>query len=256
MAAWSTFSPGIILLIMLPPLIVLRRWITRHLQGLGFLLWGQSDVAMILYFLVMVPGIVLHELSHWLFAQILGVKTGKMEIWPSRSGQGRIRLGSVRVGRADSFRASVIGLAPFITGCLVIYLIGDFILGATYIIDPLLRGDFAVFQNNLSGFVPAADFYIWLYIVFAVSNTMFPSEADRESWQPVLITLAVIIAVGFLLGLDSDMPPAVTGVFLDLVRYLAYAFTLTVAVNIIFTVVIALLEKLVGSVKGERVEYG
>ena len=253
---WYAFSPGIVLLIMLPPLVVLKRWITRHLQGLGFLIWGHSDIAMILYFLVMLPGIVLHELSHWLFAQLLGVKTGKLEIWPSRKGRGRIRLGSLRIGRADSFRASLIGLAPFITGCLAIYLIGDYILGVSYIIDPVLQGDFATFQDNLNGFVQASDFWIWLYVIFAISNTMFPSESDRESWWPVLITLAGIVALGFLFGLDNEIPPAVTGVILDLVRYLAYAFTLTVAVNIVFTIVIALLEKLVESVKGKRVDYG
>ncbi len=253
---WYTFSPAIAVVLMLPPLIALKHWITRHLQGLGFLLWGHSDLAMLLYFLVMLPGIVLHELSHWAFAQLLGVKTGKIEIWPSRKGRGRIRLGSVRIGRADSFRASLIGLAPFITGCLAIYLIGDYVLGVGYIIAPVLEGNFALFQRHLSSFVQASDFWIWLYVIFAISNTMFPSESDRESWGPVLVLLGAVIALGLLFGLDSRIPPGVTAVLLDLVRYLAYAFMLTVAVNLVFTLAIALLEKTVEVIGGRRVNYG
>lgn len=253
---WYTFSPALVVVLTLPPLVALKHWVTRHLQGLGFLLWGHSDMAMLLYFLVMLPGIVLHELSHWACAQLLGVKTGKIEIWPSRKGRGRIRLGSVRIGRADSFRASLIGLAPFITGCLAIYVIGDYVLGIGYIIDPVLEGNFSLFQRHLSSFFRASDLWIWLYVIFAISNTMFPSESDRESWGPVLMLLGGVMALGLLFGLDSRIPPTVTAVLLDLVRYLAYAFTLTVAVNIVFTLAIALLEKLIEIMAGRRVDYG
>ena len=253
--SWYTFPPLIILFITLIPLLILRRWITHHLQGLGLLLWGNSDMAMLLYFLALLPGIVLHELSHWLFAQLLGVKTGKIELWPSRKSRGRIRLGSVQIGKADHLRASLIGLAPFITGCLVIYLIGDQILGVSRLIAPLFESDFATFQTSLAGYAQASDFWIWLYVIFAVSNTMFPSESDRGAWWPVLAVLGGIALLGYALGLESSIPQEATNVLLDLIRYLAYAFILTVAANLVFVVVIAVLEKITEAVKGTRVQY-
>jgi hypothetical protein len=253
---WYRFPPLIVLIITLIPLLILRRWITRRLQGLGLLLWGDSDMAMILYFLALLPGIVLHELSHWCFARLLGVKTGKIEIWPSRKSRGRIRLGAVRIGKADHLRASLIGLAPFVTGCVVIYLVGDQILGISRLIDPLLEGDLATFQTSLSGYTQASDFWIWLYVIFAVSNTMFPSESDRGAWWPVLAVLGGIAFLGYALGLESSIPQGATNVMLDLIRYLAYAFVLTVTVNLVFMLVIAIVERITEMLKGTRVEYG
>jgi hypothetical protein len=252
---WYTFPPILALFITVIPLLLLKTWITRHLQGLGILLWGDSDMAMLLYFLVLLPGIVLHELSHWSFAKVMGVKTGKMEIWPSKKARGRIRLGSVRIGRADHVRASLIGLAPFITGCLAIYLIGDQILHVSDLIDPLLKGDIPSLQNNLPGYTYASDFWIWLYIIFSISNTMFPSESDRGAWWPVVATLGGIAALGYALGVIESIPPDITQAVLDLIGYLANAFALTVMANLVFVVVIAVLEMLVGALKGSQIEY-
>lgn len=251
-----TYAPLITLLVTIIPLLILRRWITRHLQGLGLLLWGDSDTAMLLYFLALLPGIVLHELSHWLFARLLGVKTGRIRIWPSRKSRGRIRLGSVRIANTDHFRASLIGLAPFVTGCLVIYLIGDQILGFSRLIDLLLRGDFESFRSNVAGYSQASDFWIWLYVIFSVSNSMFPSESDRGAWWPVLAVLGGIAVLGYALGLAQNIPEDATNVLLDLIRYLAGAFILTLAVNLVFVLAIAILEKITEALKGARVGYG
>jgi hypothetical protein len=205
--------------------------------------------------LVLLPGIILHEISHWLFAKLLGVRTGKIEIWPSQKSRGRIRLGSVRIGQTDHLRASLIGLAPFITGCLVIFLIGDQILGVSHLIDPLLKGNFDSLPNNLSGYTYASDFWLWLYVIFSISNTMFPSETDRGAWWPVLAILGGLAFLAYALGLVKDIPQDVNNVVLDLIRYLAYAFTLTVLVNLAFMIVIAILEKLVSTLKGTRIQY-
>ena len=151
---------------------------------------------MLLYFLTLLPGIVLHELSHWAFARVLGVRTGRMQIWPSRRGSGRMRLGSVRIEQTDHLRASLIGLAPFITGCIAIYLIGDQILGAGTLIDPLFRTDFTTFKTNLSTYSQASDFWIWIYVIFTISNTMFPSESDRRAWWPVVALFGGMALVG------------------------------------------------------------
>lgn len=185
----------------------------------------------------------------------MGVRTGKMEIWPSKKSGGRIRLGSVRIGQTDHLRASLIGLAPFVTGCLVIFLIGDQILGVSHLIEPLLDGNFDALQSNLTGYTYASDFWIWLYVIFSVSNTMFPSETDRGAWWPVLATLGGLALLAYALGVIREIPQDVNNVVLDLIRYLAYAFTLTVLVNLIFMVIIAILEKLVSTIKGTRIQY-
>ena len=248
-------SPLIILIATIFPILWLKRWITLHLQGLGILLWDDADIAMLLYFLTLLPGIVLHELSHWAFAQMLGVRTGRMQIWPSRKGSGRMRLGSVRIGQTDHLRASLIGLAPFITGCVAIYLIGDQILGASTLINPLIRSDFTAFKTNLATYTQAADFWIWIYVIFTISNTMFPSESDRRAWWPVVALLGGMALLGYSLGVLQNVPQTLADMWDELVTYLAYAFTLTIIVNLVSMAAIAIAEKVVGAIKGTRIAY-
>ncbi|MGQ9518013.1 MAG: hypothetical protein ACUVT1_12170, partial [Anaerolineae bacterium] len=62
-------------IVTLLPMIWLNRWISRHLQGLGLLLSGSPNAAVVFYFVVMLPGILVHELSHLLLAKLLGVRT-------------------------------------------------------------------------------------------------------------------------------------------------------------------------------------
>ncbi|GAF95383.1 unnamed protein product, partial [marine sediment metagenome] len=81
---FGNWTPLIWLVISLVPLFFMKRWINRHIQGLGLLLMGDNETATLLYFVLLLPGILIHELSHWLAAKLLGVRTGKISLWPSR----------------------------------------------------------------------------------------------------------------------------------------------------------------------------
>lgn len=253
---FGDWSPFIWLIITLVPLLLLKRWINRHVQGLGLLLVGDNDLAMLLYFVLFLPGILLHELSHWLMAKLLGVKTGKISIWPSRTRTGRqMRLGSVKVGRADPIRSSLIGLAPLLSGTLVILLIGDWILGLNAIGGILLSGEWPRLWQGLVTYVQVPDFWLWLYLIFAVSNAMLPSETDRQSWRPVLIFWGGVVVLLYFVGWVPQVPESVADWFLTAIGYLAYVFGLTIGVDVIFIVIIAVLERLLMTLRRARVEY-
>jgi hypothetical protein len=253
---FSEWSPFVWLAITLVPLILLKRWINRHVQGLSLLLLGDNDLAMFLYFVLFLPGILLHELSHWLMAKLLGVKTGKMSIWPSRRKAGRqMRLGSVKVGRADPVRNSLIGLAPLLSGTLVILLIGDWILGLSTVGDIFLSGEWPRLWDGLVTYVQVPDFWLWLYLIFAVSNAMLPSETDRQSWRLVLIFWGAVAVLLYFVGWVPQVPEAVADWLLTAIGYLAYVFGLTIAVDVIFIVIIAILERLLMTLRRARVEY-
>jgi hypothetical protein len=115
--------------------------------------------------------------------------------------------------------------------------------------------DWAGFRAGLSSYTQAPDFWGWVYVIFAVSNAMFPSESDRESWGTVLVFLGVLAAVVYLSGWVTQISEEVISVLLNLARYLAYAFALTVVVDVVFAIVIALFEKLLGTLKGVTVQY-
>ncbi len=218
---------------------------------------------MFLYFVLLLPGILIHELSHWLAANLLGVRTGKISLWPSRRRGNQMRMGSVRVARTDPMRASLIGLAPLISGSFAILIIGQLILGLGDLGEVLLNGVWGQVWESLLAYLQTPDFWLWLYLIFAVSNAMLPSETDREPWRPVILFMGLVAFLFYLTGwvrqdfgeLSRAVPEVVTTASLTGLSYLAYAFSLTVVVDAIFIAVISILEVLVSRLTGKRVEY-
>ncbi len=252
---FGDWSPLIWLLATLVLMMLMKHWINLHLQGVMFLLTRDYQIALIVYFVLLLPGVVVHELSHWLMAKLLGVQTGKIHIWPKTKGRSQMRFGSVEVACTDPVRSSLIGLAPLLSGSLIVLLIGEWVLGVSNVAAVILQGDVAAIWDNLLAHVRVPDFWLWLYLIFAVSNAMLPSESDREQWRPVLIFLSLVVVVFYLTGWVPQIPPAIADWLLDGIGYLAYAFGLTVVVDAVFMAFIWAMESAVTMIRGVRVEY-
>ncbi len=260
---FGNWTPLIWLAATLAPLFFMKRWINRHIQGLGLLLVGDNEAAMFLYFVLLLPGILIHELSHWLAAKLLGVRTGKISLWPSKGRGNQMRMGSVRVARTDPFRSSLIGVAPLISGCLAILIIGQLILGLGDLGEVLLNREWEQVWESILAHLQTPDFWLWLYLIFAISNAMLPSETDREPWRPVILFMGLAALFVYLTGwvsqdfgeLSRAVPEVVANAFLTGLSYLAYAFGLTIVVDAIFITAIAILEVLVSRLTRKRVEY-
>jgi membrane-associated protease RseP (regulator of RpoE activity) len=201
-------------------------------------------VALILYFVVVLPGVLIHELSHWLMAKLLGVRVHKLSLGPVRKGRSkRVSLGSVRIGNVDPFRASLIGLAPLLGGSAVILLIGNLVLGVGEFSDAMAGQDLAGILSGLEQLVHVSDFWLWLYLIFSVSNAMLPSDSDMYAVRPVLIFLGIAAVVSLVVGGVPTIPDEIVQGLNDIAGYLASAFGLTLAVDVVFVLIIALLTR-------------
>jgi len=228
-------------------LLFLKRWLSQHLQGLALLLSGDQQIATLLYYLVLLPGIVLHELSHVLAAELVGVKTKRISLRPTAKRGGRVRFGAVTVGPSDPIRESWIGLAPLLSGSALILLLARWQFG----VEPMPVLDPDVLLSCLQ----APDAWLWLYLVFAISNAMLPSESDRQPWRPVLLFLALITGVFYVSGLAPQIPETLKQWALMGVTHLALAFGLALGVDILFATLIFVLEKLGERILHRYVEY-
>jgi len=235
-------------------LLLIERWIHRHLQGVMLLLTGDLEITTMLYALPLLPGIILHELSHALAAILLGVQVGRISIRPKRAGQ-RVQLGFVPVEKTDVVRASLIGLAPLLAGSGVILLIGYRVFGLEVVGAALAAGDWANLVNGMRQASSAPDAWLWVYAIFAVSNTMLPSRADRQAWTPVIIFLLLVGALVWAAGLGPAIIKEVNAPLAAALRWLTLMCALTIAVDAPFVLLIALAERLLERVKGVRVEY-
>lgn len=232
------------------PLVLLERWIHRHLQGATLLLTGDPEVAVLLYALPLLPGVLLHEVSHALAGLLVGARVGRISILPARS-EGRIQLGFVPVEATGPVRTALIGLAPLVTGCLALLLIGARGLRLGAMSAALAAGDWAGALAGLDEAIHAPDAGVWAYLCFAISNTMLPSRSDMRAWPIIVVFLALVAGVVFLLGLG----PSLAAPLSDALRWLAIACGLTFLVDLPFAGLIFGAEKVLERVKGMKVEY-
>ena len=236
------------LVISLGLLVVLNRWLSQHVQGFLLLLLGSPDVVIYLHYLLLLPGIVLHELSHWTTAQLLGVETKGISILP-RKGRGKqVLYGSVKIVSADAVRDSLIGLAPLIAGSTAVLLCASLGLGIMPLSTPTSLDEFL-------GYLAAPNILVWLYLIFAISNAMLPSASDREPWLPVILFLGLVLSLLVATNLIAKIPQTVADAALFMVSYLAYAFTLTVVVDALVALPLWLGETAIAYARGSRVQY-
>jgi hypothetical protein len=227
-----------------------ERWIHRHMQGVALLAVGDREVAIWLYALPLLPGVILHELSHALAARLVGARVGRVSVFPVRQGD-RIQLGFVPVERTGPVQTALIGLAPLLVGCLALVLIGHLGLGLGQVGAALAQADWAGAWAGLAHALRARDAAVWAYLAFAVSNTMLPSRSDMRAWPVLALFFALVVGLVLLL----DMGPALAAPLSATLRWLAAACTLTVLVDSPFILCITLLERVLSRLKGVRVEY-
>ncbi len=245
------WTPLFWLIVLFAPLLSVKRWLSRHLQGVGLLFFGNHEGATALHYLVLFPGVVLHEFSHWLAAKLVGVRTAGISLMPRVQRGGTVRLGSIKVGRSDPLRESFIGVAPFIGGTVAILLLASWRFGVE--LQPALSLQSVL--ETMASSLQAPDALLWLYLLFSISNAMLPSESDRQPWLSALLFLGVVAAIVYISGVSVRIPVQVKEWVLTGATYLAFAFGVVLAVDIPVVLLLMVVEKLGGALLGRRVQY-
>lgn len=251
MSGWATLFWLMIVFLLLHPL---NRWISAHVQGVAFLLTGSRYAATWLFWVLFLPGTLLHEVSHWLTAVLLQVKTGRLSLWPKPKGRGELQMGSVQVEVSDPFRHSLIGVAPLIFGSIAVLLIGRW-LDLERVALAFGSGRLETVWQAITATLAVADIWLWLYLIFVISNAMLPSASDRESWWSVLLYLCLGLLLVIALGLTPSLSPEVQALGLSLLTSLLSAFIITIMVDLLFIVLIFIFEGFLNLVLGRRVQY-
>ncbi|NPA91328.1 MAG: hypothetical protein GXO55_07775 [Chloroflexi bacterium] len=245
---------GVILLIFI--LVRLSGYISAHLQGLAYLLTRSQSVAVLFMFLVLAPGVFIHELSHWLMARLLGVPTKGFRVWPKRTRSRIIQMGAVEVRGGGTISLALIGMAPFLLGTIVLILLGGWFQGPPHHI-----ADWRTWFSR-EGWTPVLAFFHrpdwpWrFYAIWIISTSMMPSAADRAPLRP-LGWLLLIGSVGLILaGVAGTLLQQIQGPLLRLLDLLAAAFWLAVIGNLAVAGGLWLTEFALSTLLGTRVEYG
>jgi len=186
------------LIVFLAMLAIFQRRLHYEIQAILLVITRRADIAVAIFSLLFLPGVILHETSHFVSARLLGVRTGRFSIIPQPLPDGRLRMGYVETASTDIMRDSLIGSAPLLVGCVFVLYVALIPLGLASVWAEFVKGNLVVLSVAVGSMYKSPDFWLWFYLVFVVSSTMMPSASDRRAWLPLAVVVAVILVIGLL----------------------------------------------------------
>lgn len=160
-------------LLLLFVLFLISRYSIQKLFQVFFIYFQSNTITLILISVLLLPGTIIHELSHAFMAMALHLKIHDIHIFPEWK-HDSIKLGSVVYEKKDVFRSILVGIAPFFIGLIALW---------------WLYG-LGLYQTT-----SALQFIGVSYLVFVISTTMFSSKQDMVD---ILYIIPIIV---FFLGL-------------------------------------------------------
>jgi len=234
----------LILGVLLAILYLLQRAVVNNLSFFSYRLTKKGTVGVYLYFLFFLPGIILHELAHLFTALILGVPAGQLALFPRQkneeeNGSNNWVLGSVMTVETDILRTGLIGFAPMFLGIFCMMIIVMFGLGIKEI------NDIGNFWFSLGIGYPVWQAVLLIYLLMAVTNTMFLSKEDRSGiWIVPGILLILFLVLNFF-GLQFSSE--ILGFITQVILIINFCFGITCLVNFLFLIPLSLLRSIIAS---------
>jgi hypothetical protein len=241
------------LLLMLGPLIFFQRTLHKELQCVIFLITRKSEVTLVVFSIIFLPGVILHELSHYLTALILRIPTGRFSLIPQNLGNGRLQLGYVETAKADIIRDALVGVAPLLTGGLFVGFVGQQKLGLLTLWEALVTTDLGVITRASKDLFEQPDFWFWFYLTVVISSTMVPSPSDRRAWIPVILVVCFLIGIGYIAGIGQWMMIVIDSPLNDILRSVAIVFAMSVGIHLIILLPVWVIRKLLNHLTGYEV---
>lgn len=251
-------KPWLTFVVVLLPLLHLERWIHRHLYGLGWLLTQDKERATILYYLILLPGVFLHEFTQWLVAGALKLKLGKIRVWPRPQADGALRLDFVRLSRTTGRAGrAVFEFAPIVAAISVVLFISRNVFNVGGLSIALSTGELPIIQAEIGRLLGTPDFWLWLYLLFAVGNAMLPTTPVEEQDWPARVAVfagvtAILIAAAFL---GESVQTTLEPILHSGLDTLATAFGTILVLDLLVILVLMTTERLLERLTGRRANY-
>jgi len=208
---------------------------------------GGATLGRAVFYLLVFPGVVLHEGAHYLACLLTGTKVFRFAPFsPRRSVDGRLVLGYVRHERRPVPIQAIIGLAPILLNPLGLLLVSALLTPLTLaeVVNPRLG---LVEEDLLASGYLASDplsATIWAYLSLSFAVGSVPSREDLAGLPAVLLLLCAGVIL-FGLGRDNSEDGLLAAVN-DLFALAAGLYALPAMAAVVIALVIWLLSRTTG----------
>jgi hypothetical protein len=253
----SALAPLLLFLALLYPLAGMRRWLQQHVFKVGWLLTKNIQTTTILFYTLFLPGVILQQFILWMTAGILNVRAERAIEWPKAQEIAELRLNFVKLGRnANGLRLAVINLMPFVIGSAIIYFVANNVLNVDKAWETFSSIGLSGFTTAVGEILSAGDVFLWIYLLFAIGNTIMPRWADLKGARILLYPLAAVVLVLLVLGVADDVVN--NGILVplgDILGLLSWIFAVIIGVNIVMTGVLGAIESVFEHITGDSATF-
>jgi hypothetical protein len=212
-------------------LFILSQRLSNALYRLFWVIFKSKYAASGILTFIFLPGTIVHEFAHLLVAEILRVPTGEISFTPKieqiNEHQTEISMGSVKIASTDPFRKLLIGIAPILSGLVVLILL---ISLWQHFYPPLTILWQKIGLTMLIG-----------YFLFAVSNNMFSSDSDiKDVWFIPILLILIGIAL-YIIGVRINLTGQLVNYATDFINIMIKALGIVIGVNVLVLLINLLL---------------
>lgn len=235
----------------------LEVWLHQHIFKVGWLVTKQYHTTTVLYYAFFLPGIFINQVVFWLTAGFLNVRAQSVVAWPQKQEIGELKLDFVRLSnKVDPVRLALISTTPLLTGLVLIWHIANNVLNVPAFLNEINQTGSDNLLLTIGKFTSAADFWIWVYLAFTISNTMMPNLDNLRGWRVVLVALAIGVAVLFAVGAGNQVILAnLRGPITDILNGLSSIFAIIIGLDIFAVVVLGTIEAIIERITGDSATF-
>src|SRR5215211_5530720 len=194
---------------------------------------GSTVLSRMVFYLLVFPGVVLHEGAHYLACLLTGTRVVRFAPFsPRTSADGRLVLGYVRHERRAFPIGAIIGLAPVLLNPLGLLSVTALLTPLTF--QEVANPSFGVMVEAIfaSGFLTDTPLLatIWAYLTLSFALGSVPSREDLSSMPLLLLIFGGCVLLVGLLRIGSESVLSLAIYDLSALAASLYALPATVAV--------------------------
>lgn len=223
---------AIVLVIELLLIFYFSRQIFIMLYALFYLPTHHQTLSKTIVTLLFIPGTAIHEFSHAIMARLLGAQVGDIMLYPHKDKEtGEFKAGSCEIEKVDPVRLSLIGVAPTIIGFILL----SFIVYYMFNFSP-------PFNNPIEaiGILSKPINYVFLFLLFMISATMFTSKKDIQELFIVIPALTIIVLLFYYAGFRFTLTEGMSQFLISILKRATFVLGITTVVNVAIYLIVFL----------------